>query len=82
MRAMRLGSVGLLSLALLFLLQSVPAGRTETLVKTSKGYRVTILPVMGAEKVEGKPEVAKGKVRIQSLKEAVYGKGEPSEKGR
>ncbi|WP_155996404.1 hypothetical protein [Verrucomicrobium sp. 3C] len=52
------------------------------MVKTSKGYRVTILPVMGAEKVEGKPEVAKGKVRIQSLKEAVYGKGEPSEKGR
>ncbi|MDD4934012.1 MAG: hypothetical protein PHO89_11195 [Methylacidiphilaceae bacterium] len=78
MRPIRFGKVGLLSLSLLFLLQSAQATGKATLVKTSKGYRVTILPVMGAEEVERKPEVAKGKVRIQRLKETVYGKGQPS----
>ncbi|MDD2677402.1 MAG: hypothetical protein PHP75_08070 [Methylacidiphilaceae bacterium] len=82
MRVVRLGKIGLLSLSLLLPLQSVQAKRTATLVKTSKGYRVTILPVMGAEEVERTPEVAKGKVRIQSLKEQVYGRGKPSKEGR
>jgi hypothetical protein len=82
MRVMRLGKIGLLSLSLFFLLQSVQARRTATLEKTTKGYRVTILPVMGAEEVERMPEVAKGKVRIESLKEQVYGEGKPSQQGR
>ncbi|WP_142660979.1 hypothetical protein [Methylacidimicrobium tartarophylax] len=82
MREVRLGKVGLLALSLLLPLPSVQARRTTTLEKTSKGYRVTILPVMGAEEVERTPEVAKGKVRIQSLKEQVYGRGKPSKQKR
>ncbi|VVM05547.1 hypothetical protein MAMC_00657 [Methylacidimicrobium cyclopophantes] len=79
MRQVRLGKIGLLSTTLLLLLQSPLESKEAMLMKTPKGYRLTILPVMGAEKVERKP-VAEGKVRVQTLRERVYGRKEAAGK--
>lgn len=80
MKLVRFGKIGLRSAILVLLLQAPGASGEPTLMKTSKGYRLTILPAMGGEKIEHKPQVAKGKVRIQTLKEDVYGKEEVPKK--
>ncbi|QSR85280.1 hypothetical protein [Methylacidimicrobium sp. B4] len=76
MRHIRFSQKGLLFAALSFCFYAAGASGETTLMKTSKGYRLSILPAMGAEKVEHKPREAKGKVRIETLKETVYGKAE------
>ncbi|ACD82685.1 Hypothetical protein Minf_0630 [Methylacidiphilum infernorum V4] len=45
----------------------------STLVKTPKGYRLTILPVQGGQELIEKQYVPQGKVTVGELKEVVYG---------
>ncbi len=80
MRHLRFSQTGLLFAGLILFLHGAEASGETMLVKTSKGYRLSILPAMGAEKVERKPQEAKGKVRIEALKETVYGKAEAPQK--
>lgn len=80
MRQTRFSKAGLLFAALVLVLRSSAATGETTLVRTSKGYRLSILPAMGAEKVERRPQEAKGRVRIQTLRETVYGAAEAPKK--
>ncbi|TFE71071.1 hypothetical protein [Methylacidiphilum caldifontis] len=43
------------------------------LVKTPKGYRLTILPVQGGQELIETQPVPRGKVTVGELKEVVYG---------
>ncbi len=81
MKRIRSGRMGLLLTALVLALPSSRAS-AEALVKTSKGYRLSILPAMGAEKVERKPKATRGRVRVQSLRESVYGGEEAPKQSR
>lgn len=63
-----------LSLPLILFFFCPAASRGAALLKTTKGYRLSILPAMGAEPVEREaPPKAKGKVRVKTLRETVYG---------
>lgn len=82
MKPIRSGKIGLCLAALALAFSASGARGETTLVKTAKGYRLSILPAMGAEKVERKPKTRKGKVRIESLRETVYGREGAAKKVR
>ncbi|KIE59148.1 hypothetical protein A946_03840 [Methylacidiphilum kamchatkense Kam1] len=57
-----------------FLLILIPSAALAVLVKTPKGYRLTILPIKGGQELVEDQHVPVGKVTIGELKEVVYGK--------
>ena|GEM_PF-3517168 len=56
-----------------FLLILIPSAALALLVKTPKGYRLTILPAQGGQELVEGQQVPVGKVTIGEIKEVVYG---------
>ncbi|TFE72243.1 hypothetical protein A7K93_09115 [Candidatus Methylacidiphilum fumarolicum] len=56
-----------------FLLILIPSAALAVVVKTPKGYRLTILPIQGGQELVEGQHVPAGKVTIGEIKEVVYG---------